>query len=61
MLHCQRTIRGELIPALDLVDVATGWSESVPIPGRGQKATLEATDRIRMRLPFPLLGLRSGN
>jgi len=59
--HCGRTIRGEFIHTLDLVDIATGWSECVAIPNRGQKAVGEAIDRVRMRLPFPLLGLDCDN
>jgi len=59
--HCGRTIRGEFIHTLDLVDIATGWSECVAIPNRGQKAVVEAIDRVRMRLPFPLLGLDCDN
>jgi len=59
--HCGRTIRGEFIHTLDLVDIATGWDECVAIPNRGQRAVVEAIDQVRMRLPFPLLGLDCDN
>jgi len=59
--HCGRTVRGEFIHTLDLVDILTGWSECVAIPNRGQKAVVDVLDRVRMRLPFPMLGLDSDN
>jgi hypothetical protein len=42
-------------------DVATGWTECQAIWGKGQAAVVEALERIRDRLPFPLLGLDSDN
>jgi len=43
------------------VDVASGWSECVAVPNRGQQAVFQAVQLIRSRLPFPLLGIDSDN
>jgi hypothetical protein len=41
--------------------VATGWTECEPVLNRGQAAVFAALERVRMRLPFPLLGIDSDN
>ena len=43
------------------MDVCTGWTERVPILGRGQVTVLRALERIREQLFFPLLGLHPDN
>lgn len=35
---------------------ATGWTECLPLLGRGQEAVIPALKRARQLLPFPLLG-----
>jgi hypothetical protein len=59
--HCGDSTGGEYLHTLDTVDVATGWSECVAVPNRGQVAVFQALQRIRARLPFPLLGIDSDN
>jgi hypothetical protein len=59
--HCGDSTKGEYIHTLDTVDVATGWSECVAVPNRGQLAVFQALQLIRTRLPFPLLGIDSDN
>jgi hypothetical protein len=59
--HCGDSTSGEYIHTLDTVDVATGWSECVAVPNRGQQAVFQALQLIRTRLPFPLLGIDSDN
>jgi len=44
-----------------LTDVATGWTECLPLLHRGQHAVIQALDRARQLLPFPLLGLDTDN
>ncbi len=44
-----------------LTDVATAWTECLPLPHRSQFAVVEALDRARQLLPFPLLGLDTDN
>lgn len=55
--HCGNSTFGEYIYTLDTCDVATGWNECVAFLGKLRKRTVEATDKIRKRLPFPLLGV----
>lgn len=59
--HCDDSTGGEYVHTLDTVDVATGWSECVAVPNRGQKAVFAALQLVRQRLPFPLLGIDSDN
>ncbi len=46
---------------MQLVDVATGWSERVAVLGRGQAAMVAGFRRILERLPFPILELHPDN
>ncbi|QBE69847.1 hypothetical protein SynWH8101_2270 [Synechococcus sp. WH 8101] len=42
-------------------DIATGWSESVPILVRDGAVVLTAQQLIRRQLPFPLRGIDADN
>lgn len=46
---------------MNAVDVATGWCEPEALPNRSQHAVEAALDRMRKRMPFPLLGVDSDN
>src|SRR5579864_3712613 len=46
---------------IQLVDVATGWSERVAVLGRGQAAIEAGFRRILERLPFPIHELHPDN
>jgi len=59
--HCGDSGAGEFLYTLNAVDVATGWTECEPVANKGQVAVFEALQRIRQRLPFPLLGIDSDN
>ena len=52
---------GDFCQTLDLTDVCTGWTELEAVPNKAQVWVFEAIQRIRERLPFPLLGLDSDN
>jgi hypothetical protein len=52
---------GEFCQTLDLVCVATGWTEMRALPTKAQRWVFEALVDIREALPFPLLGLDSDN
>jgi len=52
---------GEFMYTLSAVDLSSGWSERVPVMGRGQEGVTAALDRIRRQLPFPLRGLHPDN
>ena len=45
---------GEYVHTIQLIDVATGWSERVVVLGRGQAAMETGFRRILERLPFPI-------
>ncbi len=52
---------GDFVYTLQLVDVATGWSERVAILGRSQWRMEEGFRRVLTRLPFPVKELHSDN
>lgn len=52
---------GDFTYTLQLVDVATGWSERVAILGRSQLRMEEGFRRVLARLPFPVKELHSDN
>lgn len=59
--HGGSTPTGEFVYTLQLVDVATGWSERVAILGRGQMRMEQGFRRVVARLPFPIKELHSDN
>lgn len=59
--HCGDDVSGEYIFSLNVIDIATGWSEQGAIWGKGELATKEQMDIINRRLPFKLLGLDPDN
>jgi hypothetical protein len=52
---------GDYIHTLQMVDVATGWSERVALLGRSYLVMEDAFRRILARLPFPVLELHPDN
>jgi len=52
---------GQFCHTLDLVCVATGWTEPRALPTKAQRWVREALEDIEAHLPFPLLGLDSDN
>jgi transposase InsO family protein len=59
--HSGPTTAGEYVHTLQLVDVATGWSERWAILGRSYTAMEDACQGILARLPFPLVEIHSDN
>lgn len=59
--HCGDSTHGEYLHTLNVVDVATGWSECLILANRSQRQASVAIERLRGRLPFPLLGIDSDN
>ncbi len=56
--HCGTTTASSYLGTLDVVDVATGWTECVGVLNmlkKGQAAVFAALEQVRSRLPFPLL------
>jgi len=59
--HCGESTEGFYLNTLSAVDVASGWSECLPVWGKGQQRVRSAVHRMRLRLPYPLLGVDSDN
>jgi hypothetical protein len=59
--HCGESTEGFYLNTLSAVDVASGWSECLPVWGKGQQRVRSAVHRMRLRLPYPLLGADSDN
>lgn len=59
--HCGGQLEGGCLYTLTLTDVATGWTECLPLLNRGQDAVLAAFQRARTRFPFPILGIDTDN
>lgn len=59
--HCGESVHGQFIQTLTAVDIATGWTECLPLAHRSQENVSAAINALRRRLPFPLLGLDSDN
>lgn len=59
--HCGPSPSGLYLHTLQLVDVATGWSERVAILGRSFLVMQDAFQRILTRLPFPIRELHPDN
>lgn len=50
---------GDFLWSLDMVEIATGWSEQMAVLGKGEEGVVHAVDDIRSPLPFKLKGLDS--
>lgn len=59
--HCGGRMQGPFLWTLMATDIATGWSESVPILVRDGAVVLTALQVIRRQLPFPLRGIDADN
>lgn len=59
--HSGATVTGEHGHTIQVVDVATGWSERVAVLGRGQKAMQAGFERILQRVPFAIVELHPDN
>jgi hypothetical protein len=59
--HSGPVTAGDYVHTLQLVDIATGWSERVAVLGRSQAAMVEGFQRVRERLPFPITHLHPDN
>ena len=59
--HCGPTASGEYVCTLQMVDVATGWSERRAVLGRSYLVMEDAFLCILHRLPFPVLQIHPDN
>ena len=59
--HCGEVANGEYIHTLQMVDVATGWSEITAIFGRSHRAMADGFGYLLNRLPFPVIEIHPDN
>lgn len=53
--------RGDYAQTLDMVDVATGWTETVAVANKAQKHVFAGLQRRLLAFPFPIRGIDSDN
>src|SRR5262249_57875678 len=59
--HCGGSMEGAFLYTLTLTDVATTWTECLPLLHRSQHGVIQALQRARGMFPFPLLGIDTDN
>jgi transposase InsO family protein len=59
--HCGPNNDGHYIHSLQMIDVATGWSERAATLGRSYRVMRDAFGRIVERCPLPILEIHSDN
>ena len=59
--HSGESTTGEHGHTIQMVDVATGWSERVAVMGRGQRAMEAGFEHLLSRLPFAVVELHPDN
>jgi hypothetical protein len=59
--HCGESTEGFYLNTLCGVDVASGWTECLPVWGKWQEKVRQSVHQMRQHLPFPLLGIDSDN
>jgi hypothetical protein len=55
--HCGEHLDGRFLYTLTLTDLATGWTECLPLLSKSADAVLTALAQARKLFPFPLLGI----
>ena len=59
--HCGGSMAGRFLHTFVLTDIASGWTEGLPMLVRQQDLVVEALKAFRERLPVPLLGFDTDN
>jgi transposase InsO family protein len=59
--HCGDMNRVSYVHSLVLTDIASGWTECAPLVVRESTLLVEALERVRLGLPFPLRALDVDN
>ena len=59
--HDGGNTRGEYAQTLDVVDVATRWTETRAVKNKAQRWVFEALKHIIAKIPFPIRGIDSDN
>ena len=59
--HCGSSASGEYVHTIQIIDVATAWSERVAVMGRSYLVMKDGFRRILARLPFPVHEIHPDN
>ena len=59
--HCGESTEGDYANTVDLVDIATSWTEQAASWGKGEIGVLAALKDMESRIPFSVLGFDSDN
>jgi hypothetical protein len=59
--HCGGSLAGSFVHSFVITDVATGWTECLPLISRQRELVTEALEVFRKRLPIELKGLNTDN
>jgi hypothetical protein len=59
--HCGESMAGTFAFTVDLVDIATGWTEQRAVWGKGETGVLEQIRDVEKTLPFTILGFDCDN
>jgi len=59
--HCGSSVSGQFTYTLNIVDIATGWTEQRAVWGKGRAGVFDALKNIRKSLPFKILGFDCDN
>ncbi len=59
--HCGHSSSGQYVHTIQMIDVATGWSERAAVLGRSQLVIEDAFLHILKRLPFKVLEIHPDN
>jgi hypothetical protein len=59
--HCGTSMAGMFVFTVDMVDIATGWTEQRAVWGKGERGVLEVIRSIEQALPFAIRGFDCDN
>lgn len=59
--HCGESLLGDFAYTLDLVDIATGWTEQRAVWQKGEAGVVKQIKDVESSLPFSILGFDSDN
>lgn len=59
--HCGSSAAGMFVYTVNIVDIATGWTEQRATWGKGEQGVLQAIKSIEGALPFPIEGFDCDN
>ncbi len=59
--HCDNSVSGQYVHTLQMIDIATGWSERVAVLGRSYAVMEDGFERILARLPFAVKEIHPDN